>query len=66
MRGVEVERVEEVGKGARDVVAGAGIEAAAVALGDGLDADAVPFPFGGVVGGVEAVEVGRPRWRGRA
>ena len=55
-RGVEVERFDEVGEGAGDVVAGAGVEPPLVALGDGLDADAVPFPFGGVVGGVE-----RPR-----
>ncbi len=55
--GVEVEGGEEVGEGVRDVVAGAGVEAALVAFGDGLDADAVPFPFGGEVGGVQAGEV---------
>ena len=56
--GVEVEGFEEVGEGPADVVAGAGEEAAAVGVGGGLDADAVPFPFGGEVGGVEAGEVG--------
>ena len=58
MRGVEGQRLDEVGEGAGDVVAGARVEPAAAGLGDGLDADAVPLPFGGVVGGVEAVEVG--------
>ena len=57
--GVEVEGVEQVGEGLADVVAGAGEEAAAVGVGGGLDADAVPFPLGGEVGGVEAGEVGR-------
>ncbi len=45
------------GKAPRDVVAGAGEEAAAVGVGGGLDADAVPFPLGGEVGGVELLEV---------
>jgi hypothetical protein len=55
---LEVEASYEVGEGEGHVVAGAGVEAAGRALGARLDADAVPFPFGGEVGGVEAVEVG--------
>ena len=56
--GVEVEGVEQVGEGAADVVAGARVEPAAVGVGGGLDADAVPLPLGGEVGRVEAGELG--------
>ena len=53
-RAVEVERVEQVGEGLRDIVAAAGIEPPHPARGGGLHPDAVPFPFGDEVGGVEA------------
>ena len=63
-RGVEIHRVGQVGKGAGNVVAGARIEPAHAALADHLDADAVPFPFGRIVGRVELFEIAlaRPHW----
>ena len=54
---LEGHRRKHVGEGVGDVVAGAGVETAHAALTDRLDADAVPLPFGGVVGGLVAVEV---------
>jgi hypothetical protein len=56
-RAIEVQRRQHVGKGARNVVAGAGVKSAKAALADRLDADAVPLPFGGVVGGVQPGQV---------
>ena len=59
-RAVEVQRVGQIGKRAGDILAGARIEprdALAVGFaGDRLHADAVPFPFGGEVRGIERGE----------
>ena len=57
------QRRHEVRKAARDILAGARIEprgdvAVLVAAGHRLHADAVPFPFGDVVGGIERGEIG--------
>ena len=71
---LEIQRLDEIGKGAGDILAGAGIDpphrapVAAVA-GDGLEADAVPFPLGQEFGGVELREIlvlQRMREHGRA
>ena len=63
-RAVEGERVDEIGKGVRNVFAGARIEArdapsVGARSGDRLDADAVPFPFRDIVRRVELGEVAR-------
>ena len=55
---VEVDGLDDVGKGAGDVLAGAAIEPLHAARGGDLHADAVPFPFGAEMGGVERVELG--------
>ncbi len=55
---LEVQRRQHVGKGGGDLVAGAAVEPPLAALADRLDADAVPLPFGGVVGRIELGEVG--------
>ena len=56
-RAFEIQMLEDVGEGAGNVVAGARIELADALLGDRLDADAVPFPFGGVVLRIELREL---------
>ena len=59
---LEIERLDEIGKGAGDVLAGAGIDpphrspVAALAR-RGLKADAVPFPLGQELGGFELGEI---------
>ena len=45
--GIEAEMIDEFREGLADVVARAGEEPRRAALGGDLDADAVPFPFGG-------------------
>ena len=55
---VEVDGLDDVGKGAGDVLAGAAIEPLHAIRGGDLHADAVPFPFGAEMGGVERVELG--------
>ena len=55
-RAVEIERFEQVGETARDVLSGAGIEPLHARLDRGLHADPVPFPFGHVIRRVERAE----------
>ena len=71
---LEVERLDKIGKGAGDVLAGAGVDpphrspVAALAR-RGLKADAVPFPLGQEIGGFELGEIlvlQRVREHGRA
>ena len=62
-RAGQAQRRHQIRKATRDVLAGARIEprrdvAARVAACHRLHADAVPFPFGDVVGGIEVLEVG--------
>ena len=49
---------DQVREGWRNIVASARIEPAHAALADHLDADAVPFPFGRIVGRCELFEIG--------
>jgi hypothetical protein len=58
---VEMHRLDEIGKGAGNVVAGARIEPADAALATDLHADAVPFPLGRIVGRIELFEVAGSR-----
>ena len=56
------QRRHQIREASGDVLAGARIEpccdvAMLVAAGDSLHADAVPFPFGDVVGGIEVLEI---------
>ena len=55
---LEVDRLDDVGKGAGDVLAGAAVEPLHAARGGDLHADAVPFPFGAEVRRIERVELG--------
>ena len=48
---------DHIWEGFGDVVASAGIEARDALFVDGLNADTVPLPLGGIVGGVELGEV---------
>ena len=67
--GVEVERLDQVGEGAGNVLAGARVETRGGPLAsprDGLDADAVPLPFGGEVGRVGSRDSRAPPARARA
>src|SRR3546814_19443549 len=52
--GMMAQRLRYVGEAAGDVVPGAAVEAGFAGRADDLDADAVPFPFGGLVGEVGA------------
>ena len=53
----EIERFQHIGEAFADIVAGAAVKAALACFMDGLDADAVPFPFGGVVWGFVFLEI---------
>src|SRR3546814_12978014 len=53
------QRLRYVGEAAGDVVPGAAVEAGFAGRADDLDADAVPFPFGGIVGEVDAFRLQR-------
>ena len=61
-RAGQTQRIEEIGKALGNILAGARIEprdlAAVAARGDGLHADAVPFPFGHELGRIERGEIG--------
>jgi len=50
-------RRDEIGKGGRDILARARVEPAHPALGHRLNADAVPFPLGGMLGRVERGQI---------
>ena len=55
---LEVDRLDDVGKGAGDVLAGAAVEPLHAARRGDLHADAIPFPLGAEVRRVERVELG--------
>ena len=59
---VEVDGLDDVGKGAGDVLAGAAIEPLHAVRGGDLHADAVPFPFGAEMRRDRARRVRRGRW----
>jgi hypothetical protein len=54
---VEADGIDDIGKGGRDVVAGARIDLAGIAGARQLHADAVPFPLGGVIGRIEPCQI---------
>ena len=72
---LEIQRLHQVGEGARDLVVGPRIDASDAVLHDQLHADAVPLPLRGEVGGVHGPQIGlvqrmsqhhRPERPGRA
>ena len=60
---LEVDGLDDVGKGRRDVLAGAAVEPLHAARGGDLHADAVPFPFGAEMRRDRARRARRARWR---
>ncbi|MNX84208.1 hypothetical protein D3C86_1159980 [compost metagenome] len=53
----EIDRLEDIGKGAGNIVAGTGIEFSCPTGAGQLHANAVPFPFRGIVGRVQPIEI---------
>ncbi len=53
----KIDGIEHVGKCARNIVAGAGVEFARLACAGKLHTDAVPFPLGRIIGRVQTIEI---------